>query len=191
MNTTNDLDAKYLAQAVPLLDEIAAGIKKATGLEGVRSEYLGTFSFNISDLHVQIMVDHERVGYSVYSKKNTGDPLIRVYIGGCKARFHKRADGTYNIQKIVDDVVQAAANQRTSKEAFEKSEILRKENQRLMTAELGAIEVPKGVRIHRDPMNGIYLIMTSGGGRFPDLTISEATEVLALLKKYRFEGRGF
>jgi len=190
MDTTKNTDAEYLAQAVPLLDEIEAGIKKATGLEGARREYSGTFFFEIKDF-LSIIVDHELCNPGSYIRGKTGNPFIRVSIGGRKARFHKRSDGTYNVKKIMDDVVRAAAALKTRKDEFEQSEILRKENERLMNAELGVIEIPKGVVVHRDPMSGIYLITTNGGGAFLDLLASEVNEVLAMFKKYRFEGRGW
>lgn len=193
MNTTQtqDLEVKYMDQAVSILNEIEAGIKNATGLNCSRRTSMGAFYLDIEGSKYRIIINHDLAGYSAQRRDKTGNSIVRLLSRGRNTHFRMRSDGTYNIQKIVDDVAAYAASIRLSEDAKAKSIIASEENERLMTAELGVIELPQGVRIHRDPMNGIYLITTSGGGRFPDLTTSEATEVLALLKKYRFEGRSF
>jgi hypothetical protein len=155
MNTTqtHDLEAKYTDQAFILLDQLETGIKKATGIKGTRRGCFGTYFFEIEEPSVQIMIDHERAGSGRFNRHWTGNPSIRVDTRGKKTHFHKRADGTYNIEKILGLVSKAVAAYKAFKEANERTQLVTKENDSLMKAELGAIELPKGVSVHRDPLS--------------------------------------
>lgn len=181
MDTKTELTEKYRAEALGLMDRLVSEVEKATGLQGKRSEYMDRLSFHISEPSMSIHIEQEARGFSRFRKELTGNAIVIVHLGGYKARYPKRKDGTFNTTKIVKDAKASVEAYREMMERRAVGEAQMAENEALRQAEIGNLVLPEGATATREQQKGTYYFNFKG--TFWDLRPGDVAEIVMEIDK--------
>lgn len=188
--------AAYEKNAESLIDMVAeAFLKEGLKLEKTwEPRYLERRDpvLSLKAPSIRIKADQVSEGYSRFSRTLTEEAVLYVQIGGTKARYPKRKDGTYNIDGIVKNVLEAVKYHNEREGAMAAYRKREEENREIQAKETEGIVVPPGASgAARDPVTGTYGFVFRG--QFENLSLEDLgplyEAIAALTKKYKFHSQ--